>query len=379
MIKKSDFVLAPYMQRSDRHATNQMLNTVLPYVGLWILTIKAASISLWLLPPIVGLMVLFLLRCFSLMHDCGHYSLFRTRQMNRGAGFLLGIINAIPPYAWSRDHAYHHKTNGDWQRYRGIADFLSTEEFAQLSAPKQKLYAFLRQPIMALPGGFFYLVIQPRLTLGLGFWEFFRHSLAHLNQQGLSNFGAIATTYRSQYWQTWEEFWDVLLNNIFVVGSWIILSDLIGPGLFWSLYASVMTFAGAIFICIFFVQHNFEGAYAHSTADWDYLRGAIEGSSYLDLPPWLRWFTADISYHSIHHLSEKIPNYHLAACHQVNRHLLSQVKTLRLGDLHHCAKFILWDAATHQLVPIPTQSAVAPKNSAMIPTTVSKLRPKGKG
>ncbi|WP_198158742.1 fatty acid desaturase [Picosynechococcus sp. PCC 73109] len=373
MPKKSDFVLAPYMKSSDRRATYQILNTVVPYIGLWVLAVKVASISLWLLPPIVGLMVLFLLRCFSLMHDCGHYSLFRSKQANRLVGFMLGAINAIPPYAWSRDHAYHHKTNGDWQRYRGIGDFLSTEEFAQLSAFDQKLYGLLRQPIVTLPGGFFYLVIQPRLTLILGICGFIRHGLTGLKSNGFKNFRSIVFSHKSEHWQTSVEFWDVLLNNVLVVGSWLILSHLVGPGVFWGLYSTVMTLAGSIFICVFFVQHNFEGAYAHNTADWDYLRGAIEGSSYLDLPPWLRWFTADISYHSIHHLSEKIPNYSLAACYQANRHLLSEVTTLRLGDLRHCAQFILWDATTNQLVPISTQLAVAPKNRNIVHARLPKL------
>ena len=355
MVTKSDFVLAPYMQSSDRRAIYQILTTVVPYIGLWILAVKAASISLWLLPPVVGLMVLFLLRCFSLMHDCGHYSLFRSKRANRVVGFMLGVINAIPQYAWSRDHAYHHKTNGDWQRYRGIGDFLSTEEFAQLSGFDQKLYSLLRQPIMTVPGGFFYLIIQPRLTLIFGICGLIKHGLTCLKSNGFRNLGSTVFSYKSKHWQTSGEFWDVLLNNGLVVSSWLILSHLIGPGLFLGLYSTVMTLAGVIFICIFFVQHNFEGAYARKTADWDYLSGAIEGSSYLDLPPILRWFTADISYHTIHHLSERIPNYNLAACHRANSHLLSKMTTLRFGDLLHCSKFILWDAAANQLVPISTK------------------------
>ena len=99
--------------------------------------------------------------------------------------------------------------------------------------------------------------------------------------------------------------------------------------------------SSAIFISIFFVQHNFEDAYAHKTEDWDYLSGAIEGSSYLAMPSILKWFTADISYHSIHHLSEKIPNYNLQACHQKNLHLLSRVKTIRLTDIPYCSQFSL--------------------------------------
>ncbi|WP_017302476.1 fatty acid desaturase [Nodosilinea nodulosa] len=355
MHKKSDFVLAPYMKSDDRRATFQILNTVLPYVGLWFLAVKAASISLWLLPPIIILMVLFLLRCFSLMHDCGHYSLFRSKTVNRVMGFLLGSINAMPQYAWSRDHAYHHKTNGDWERYRGIADFLSVEEFDQLSAADQKLYGFIRQPLMTLPGGFFYLAIKPRLALVLGIYDFVVYGIACLKRDGAAGLGAIISSHRSKHWQTAGEFWDLLFNNIFVVSSWLLLSRLIGPVLFFGLYSAILAIAGAIFICIFFVQHNFEGSYAHKTADWDYVRGAIEGSSYLKLPAVLRWFTADISYHNIHHLSERIPNYNLAACHRANSHLLKTVKTLRLSDMPGCARFILWDADSNSLVPIPTR------------------------
>ncbi|MFZ4640303.1 MAG: fatty acid desaturase [Nodosilinea sp.] len=360
MVQKSDFVLAPYMKSDDRRATYQILNTIVPYIGLWVLAVKAAAISLWLLPPIVILMVLFLLRCFSLMHDCGHYSLFKSRRLNRLVGFILGAINAIPQYGWSRDHAYHHKTNGDWERYRGIGDFLSTEEFSQLSPSDQKLYVFLRQPIMTLPGGFFYLVIKPRVTLILGIYDFIADGLAAFKANGGMNLKELIATHQSKQWPTREEFWDLLYNNIVVVSSWFILSYLIGPVLFFGLYATVLTLAGAIFICVFFVQHNFEGAYAHKTAGWDYVQGAVEGSSYLDLPAILRWFTADISYHTIHHLSERIPNYNLAACHRANAHLLSQVKTVGIKDMLHCAQFILWDADANRLVSPQIQSVGQP-------------------
>jgi acyl-lipid omega-6 desaturase (Delta-12 desaturase) len=103
---------------------------------------------------------------------------------------------------------------------------------------------------------------------------------------------------------------------------------------------------------VLFVQHNLEGSYAHKTEGWDYLRGAIEGSSYLELPPILKWFSADIGYHNIHHLCERIPNYNLEACHHQNIHLLTGVKTLRIADISGCFKFILWDSASSLLVSI---------------------------
>lgn len=357
-MNKADFVLTTYINSSNLRATYQILNTVVPYVLLWILAVKVASISLWLLPPIILLLILFSLRCFSLMHDCGHYSLFRSKSANRIFGFVLGVINAIPQYDWSRDHAYHHKTNGDWERYRGVADFLSTEEFSKLDPFNQRRYEVLRHPLMAIPGGFFYLVIKPRLILIMGVYEFIQHIFTDFKKGSEFNLAQTISAHQSKHWQSATEFWDLLLNNICVVGSWIFLSHLWGVGLFWSIYSITLSCSATIFIWLFFVQHIFEGAYAHKTADWNYILGAVQGSSYLELPAILRWFTADIGYHNIHHLSERIPNYHLAACHRENSHLLSDVKTLRMRDWLDCSQFLLWDAASNRLVSIPKGSAL---------------------
>ncbi len=351
-VKKSDFVLNPYMKSNDLWATYQIINTVVPYICLWFLAVKAAAISLWLLPPIMVMMILFSLRCFSLMHDCGHYSLFSSKKVNRIVGFGLGVINAIPQYPWSRGHAYHHKTNGDWDRYRGVASFLSTEEFSKLNAFDQSVYEVVRHPLMALPGGFFYLAIKPRLALVLGGYGFAKHLVTCLKKDTRMRFSEIFTSYESRNWYTTAEFWDLLLNNICVIGSWIIFSNLLGAGLFLGIYFTILTFSAAIFLYVFFMQHNFEGSYAHKTEGWDYLTAAIEGSSYLELPTIFKWFSADIGYHNIHHLSERIPNYHLEACHHQNIHLLSKSKTLRMGDIFDCFKFILWDAESDSLVSI---------------------------
>jgi omega-6 fatty acid desaturase (delta-12 desaturase) len=340
------------MQSNDWRATYQVLNTLIPYILLWFLAVKAAEVSIWLLLPIIILLVLFSLRCFSLMHDCGHYSLFRSRKVNRVFGFIFGLVNAMPQYWWSRDHSYHHKTNGDWESYRSIGDFLSTEEYSELTPSDQKIYGLLRHPLMVFPGGFFYLAFKPRLILLLGSYDFIRHMFDCLNSSPRVGISKIFYSYKTYHWSTAAEFWDILLNNIFVVGGWIFVCHLLGPVFFLSVYSIVLTLAAAIFINVFFVQHIFEGAYAHKTDGWNYLTGAIEGSSYLDFPTILRWFTADISYHNIHHLSERIPNYNLKSCYQKNKHLLSDSKTIQMSKMLDCAKFILWDSNADKLVSI---------------------------
>ena len=352
-MRRSDFVLKPYAQSSNLRATGQLLNTLIPYGLLWLLLAKLPGQEPLLALPVLALMVLFSARCFSLMHDCGHYALFESRGLNRAAGFLFGIVNAIPQYPWSRGHAFHHKHNGDWEKYKGPSALVSTEEYQGYSSFGKKFYAFLRHPLMLFPGGFFYLIIKPRLALLLGCFGFFGHGLSQIRQGGFAAIPNLFKTYKSKHWYTTAEFWDLLFNNIGVITLWLLMGAWLGHGRFWISYSVVMTFSAAIFICIFFVQHNFEGSYAHRTEGWSYDRGAIEGSSYLKMPAIFNWFSADIGYHNIHHLSEFIPNYNLRACHERNAHLLRNVKVLRMGDIPSCFRYILWNRETNSLEVIP--------------------------
>jgi acyl-lipid omega-6 desaturase (Delta-12 desaturase) len=229
---------------------------------------------------------------------------------------------------------------------------LSTDDFAQLNDAQQRQYALLRHPLMLLPGGFFYLVVKPRLSLVLGAIGFVKHLFNSLKDNPYQGLPRIVMSYKSKHWYTAGEFWDLLFNNIGVITSWVLLSRFLGVGVFFGLYFTTLTFSAAIFIYVFFVQHNFEGTYAHKTAGWDYLLGAIEGSSYLEFPTIIKWFSANIGYHNIHHLSERIPNYNLEACHNANAHLLGNIKTLKMGDMYGCSRFLLWDAAADRLISI---------------------------
>ena len=130
------------------------------------------------------------------------------------------------------------------------------------------------------------------------------------------------------------------------------MSHWIGAGLFFTCYSLIMTTSAAIFICIFFVQHNFKGSYANRTENWSQFMGALEGSSNLDLPNWLNWFFADISFHSMHHLCDRIPNYNLRACHFHNQQLLQGVTVLSLKDIPKCFDYILWDDKLQELTTI---------------------------
>lgn len=357
-MRYGDFVLRPFMVSDDRLAAWQILSTVGAYLLLWAATVVVARQSLWLTPPLLVVLVLLSGRCFSLMHDCGHYSLFSSKRLNRAVGFLLGVINAIPQYPWSQGHAYHHKHNGNWDLYRGPSALISLEQYEQLSPRGQGVYRLLRHPLMLFPGGFFYLVIKPRLALLLGSVQFLGHVITRLRADWRTPWPELVMSFQSRHWYSGAEFIDLLLNNICVIASWVLLCHWIGAGLFWSLYSLVMAASAALFICIFFVQHNFEGSYAHRSEGWDPLEGAIAGTSLLVLPGVLNWFTADIGCHNIHHLCERIPNYHLRACQERNAALLSGARRLTIADIPRCFKYVLWNRESETLSPIPSASAL---------------------
>ena len=158
---------------------------------------------------------------------------------------------------------------------------------------------------------------------------------------------------KNRTWGSREEFNDLCLSNIFSLIAVVCLGWWFGFGLFLSLYSIILCLTASSLIFVFYVQHIFENSYANPSQGWSPMRGALEGSSLLILPPLLQWFTANIGFHNIHHLCEKVPNYNLEACHQRNKHLLTNVPTLRLKTMLKCSKFLLWDPANASLIAIP--------------------------
>ena len=113
-----------------------------------------------------------------------------------------------------------------------------------------------------------------------------------------------------------------------------------------------VSLAGGAGIVLFTVQHNFRHAYASDNQRWDYYAGVIKGTSFLILPGWLNWFTANIGYHHIHHLSARIPNYSLVKCHTEFRHLFADVTRVSLSRVHEAVKYILWDQRAQRIISV---------------------------
>ena len=111
----------------------------------------------------------------------------------------------------------------------------------------------------------------------------------------------------------------------------------------------ITSLAGSSGVWLFYVQHQFEGAYWERGENWDYTRAALEGSSFYKLPKILQWFSGNIGFHHIHHLSARIPNYNLEACHKADP-LFCGVKPITLLSSLKSMTFRLWDEQGRKLV-----------------------------
>jgi omega-6 fatty acid desaturase (delta-12 desaturase) len=345
-------VIGRQYRADDVRGFVQVLTTLAPLAAFWYAVVPSAGVSLWLTAGVTMLMVLFLTRAFVLMHECGHGSLFFSDRLNRIFGFLFGILSGMPQFVWSKHHAYHHATNGDWSKYRGPLNTRSVDEFRAMTETQQRMYLMLRKIWMAPFGGFLYLIFSPRFTWLAGSLAFAGHVLKGMVARPRVPFRTLAGSFKTPYWSDAREYRHMLFNNVVLLTVWVLMSLWIGPALFFSVYLASVSLAGGAAIVIFTVQHNFEHSYASGSEGWDSDVAAIKGTSYLVLPRWLNWFTANIAYHHVHHLSARIPNYHLAECHNKYQDQFTEVKRLRLSDLPKTSKYILWDTRARCIISV---------------------------
>jgi acyl-lipid omega-6 desaturase (Delta-12 desaturase) len=88
---------------------------------------------------------------------------------------------------------------------------------------------------------------------------------------------------------------------------------LVGVGPFLLVQLPITLLAASIGVCVwlFYVQHQFEDTFWAHDEGWNFHDAGLHGSSHYDLPRILRWFTADIGVHHVHHLCSRIPYYRL--------------------------------------------------------------------
>jgi omega-6 fatty acid desaturase (delta-12 desaturase) len=317
-ISKWKEIVARYQKSSTRRAIWQIVNTLIPYLGLWCLMYLSLAVSYWLVVPLAVLAGAFLVRIFVISHDCGHGSFFKSRRANDILGIITGMLMFTAYRHWRWEHAIHHSSSGDLDR-RGTGDVwtLTVQEYLEASRWKRFSYRLARNPIVlfVLVPLFLFLVLQ-RVP----------NSKAPLRER--------VSVYRTNL-------------ALLAVAGWLIW--VFGFQAYLIIQLTVLMVAGSAGVWLFYVQHQFEGVYWERSGQWDYATAALKGSSFYKLPKVLQWFSGNIGYHHIHHLSSRIPNYHLEKCHEAEP-LFQTVKPVTLLGSLKSFTFRLWDEQKRKLV-----------------------------
>lgn len=312
-------IVQKYREPSTARALWQVANTFVPYVALWAAMYWSLyNASLWLTLPLAIIAGLFLVRIFIIFHDCGHGSFLRSPGANAAVGIVAGILTFTPYYQWRWEHAIHHSTSGHLDK-RGVGDIwtMTVQEYLESGRWKRFAYVLARNPIV--------------LFLLAPLYMFVIH-------QRFSTKGSNARERQSVWWTNLALLlYGIGMTWLFGFASWL-LAQLI-----------VLGVAGAAGVWMFYVQHQFEDVYWERGEDWDYAAAALRGSSFYKLPSLLQWFSGNIGFHHIHHLSARIPNYNLQRCHEADP-LFQQVKALTLWESFKTMNLRLWDEGTRKLV-----------------------------
>ncbi|HSK66850.1 MAG TPA: fatty acid desaturase [Anaerolineales bacterium] len=310
-------IVSKYAYPETWRSVWQIANSLVPFLLMWYVMYRSLEVGYWLTLLLAVPTAGFMVRCFIIFHDCCHGSFFKSIKANDRLGLVLGVLVLTPYYEWKHDHAIHHATAGDLDR-RGIGDVYTMTVEEYLAAPwyKKLGYRIMRNPLILFTvGATIVFAITHR------FWRP----------------GAGKRERSSVVWT------DLAIAG--VVG-WLVLE--IGWAAFLMVELPVLLIACGAGVWLFYVQHNFDPTYWERHQNWDFFNAGMDGSSFYKLPKVLQWFTGNIGFHHIHHLSPRIPNYKLEKCH--NENPVFQIEPLTIRKSMKSLFFRLWDEREKMLV-----------------------------
>jgi acyl-lipid omega-6 desaturase (Delta-12 desaturase) len=322
-------ILGKYREPSHGRSLLELLLTAGCFAGLWFLVWAAMGFSYWLSLVLAVPAAGFLVRLFMIQHDCGHGAFFRRRATNDWVGRVLGAVTLTPYDVWRRSHAIHHASSGDLE-HRGIGDIstLTVREYLALPRWRRLGYRLYRNPIIMFGLGPAYLfLLQHRVPIG-----FIRGG-----------------------WVPWIS---AMATNTAIALAIVVMMWLVGVTPFLLVHLPITLLASSIGVWLFYVQHQFEDTFWAEGSAWTVHEAALHGSSHYDLPHVLRWFTANIGVHHVHHLCSRIPYYRLPGVLRDHPEL-GEVGRLTLLQSLGCVRLVLWDENSRRLISFGELRAAA--------------------
>lgn len=311
-------LVAKYSQPDVKRSTWQLVNTLVPYLALCVVMYFSLSVSYWLTLALSVPTAGFLVRIFIISHDCGHGAFFKKSKTNDFWGAITSFLCYNPYYYWKHEHALHHAGTGNLDR-RGHGDIwtMTVEEYLASPRRTRLAYRIYRNPVVMFLVGALYVFL-------IGY----RFATSETNEKDRRS---------------------IFRMNVALTVLLVVVAFTIGLKAFFLVQLPVLGLAAAAGAWLFYVQHQYEGVYWARKDEWDFVAASLDGSSYYRLPAVLQWFTGNIGFHHIHHLSSKIPNYNLPRCHRENP-VFQKVHEISLLSSLKCLKYRLWDEERGELV-----------------------------
>ena len=211
------------------------------------------------------------IRVFVQFHDMAHYSFFKNMRLNRIFGECIGIYMIFPFSAWRDGHNHHHSTFGLLDIDTSQTILFTKQQYSAFPTMVRVFVRIFRDPAV------FFLFTVPFLWV----------------------FGTTLT-----YVYDWKP-----KSLILKLASYWIMCVYASPAFLISYYFTIVL--GGI---LFHLQHSVNVPYRRREG-WIRDIASLHGSTFLEIPWPLQFFTNGIEYHHIHHLNTMVPSYNLSYCH----------------------------------------------------------------
>lgn len=310
--------VAPFAKSETRLSIQQLINTLGPLLLIWGAGYVLLQYSPWFTALCSILASGFVIRAFIIFHDCTHGSFFQNKKANAIIGNITGLLTSFPYEKWKREHTIHHATSSNLDK-RGIGDIdmLTVDEYLEKSKLGRLGYRLYRNPIVMFGLGPLFMVLV----------------LNRVNRKDAKR----------------KERLNTYFTNIVLLAICTTLILIFGWTTFLLVHGLTLFIAGALGIWLFYIQHTYEDSYFEVDSEWDYVKAAVEGSSYYKLPKILQWVTGNIGFHHVHHLSPRVPNYKLEDAHESIKPL-QQATTITLKTSLESIRYKLYDQDNYRFV-----------------------------
>ncbi len=251
-------------------------------------------------------------RFFIIFHDYQHHTILRKSWLANVIFTVFGAYMITPPNIWKRSHDHHHNHNAKlFSASIGSFPIMTRQKFMEASKGERFAYLAVRHPVNM-------------------FFAYFTTFM----------YGMCVQSFLSSPRRHWDS--AVVLVIHFSIAAFLVVHF----GWLTMFLAFFLPFflSHMLGAYLFYAQHNFPGATFKKNVEWTYTDAALESSSFMELNPVMRWVTANIGFHHIHHLNSKIPFYRLPEAMAAIPELQKAKKTtLMPTDIVACLRLKVWD------------------------------------